>query len=93
MKIAGLLKKRKNNDDDDDDTNFMKILVSGFSRRALETHTTLFGMWIAGYWPVSDFWFVLKAWIGVLTEFLGSFNADHVRFDMRHPYIERLPTL
>ena len=24
-------------------------------------HTTLFDMWIAGYWPVSDFGLVLKA--------------------------------
>ena len=54
---------------------------------------TLFDMWIAGYWPVSDFWLVLKAWLGILAEFLGVFYADHVRFDLRHPYIERLPAL
>ena len=61
--MAGLLKKRKNYDDDDDDPELVvKSRVSGFSRRALEAHTTLFGMWIAGYWPVSDFWFVMKAW-------------------------------
>ena len=65
----------------------MKSRVSGFSRRALEAHTTLFGMWIAGYRPVSDFWFVLKAWGSVLTKLLGSFYADHVRFDLRYPYI------
>ena len=59
----------------------------------LEPHTTIFGMWIAGYCPVSDFWLVLKAWLGILAEFLGSFYADHVRFDPCHPYIERLPTL
>ena len=52
----------------------------------METHTTLFGMWIAGYWPVSDFWLVLKAWLGILAWFLGSFYADHVRFDTSHPY-------
>ena len=62
----------------------MKSHVSGFSRRALEVHTTL---------PVSDFGLVLKAWLGVIAEFLGGFYADHVRFDLRHPYIERLPTL
>ena len=71
----------------DDDTEFVKLYVSGFSRRALEPHTTLFDVWIAGYWPVSDFWLVLKAWLGILAEFLGSFYADHVRFDLRHPYI------
>ena len=86
-------KKNNKNSDDDDDTEFVKSRVSGFSRRALEAHTTLFGMWIARYWPVSDFRFVLKAWEGVLAEFLGSFYADYVRFDLRHPYIERLPTL
>ena len=53
----------------------------------------LFGIWIAGYRPVSDFGLVLKAWVGVLTEFLGSFYADHLRFDLCHPYIEHLPTL
>ena len=53
---------------------------------------TLFGMWVAEYWPVSDFGLVLKAWVGVLAEFLGSFNADHVRFGLRHPYIECLST-
>ena len=31
--------------------------------------------------------------LGILAEFLGSFYADHVRFDLSHPYIERLPTL
>ena len=72
----------------------MKSRMSGFSRRALqEAHTTLFGMWRAGYWSVSDFGLVLKVWLGVLAEFLGSFYADHVRFDLYHPYIERLPTL
>ena len=69
----------------------MKSRVSGFSHGALEPHT-LFGMWIAGYWPVSEFWLVLKAWLGILAV-LGSFYADHVRFDLCHPYIERLPTL
>ena len=54
---------------------------------------TLFGMWIAGYWPVSDFWLVLKAWLGVLAEFLGGFYADHVRFDLRHPYRASTDTL
>ena len=33
----------------------------------------LIGMCIAGYWPMSDLWFVLKAWRGVLAKFLGSF--------------------
>ena len=60
--------------------------MSGFSLRALEPHTTLFGMWIAGYWPVSDFWLVLKAWLGILAEFLGGF---YVRFDLSHPYLHR----
>ena len=54
-------------------------------RRALEVHTTLYSMWRAGYWPVSDFELVLKAWLGVLAEFLGVLYADHVTFDLRHP--------
>ena len=29
-----------------------------------------------GYWPASDF---LKPGVGVIAEFLGCFNADHVR--------------
>ena len=53
---------------------------------------TLFGMWIARYWPVSDFWLVLNAWLGILAEFLGVFYADHVRFNLCHPYIERVAT-
>ena len=36
------------------------------------------------------FWLVLKAWLGAIAESLGSFYADHVRFDLSHPYIERL---
>ena len=61
LRLACLLKKRKN--------NIMKMMmtqksrVSVFSCRALEA---LFGMWIAGYWPISDFGLVLKAWLGVL---------------------------
>ena len=46
---------------DDDDTKFVKSRVSGFSRRAPEVDTTLFGVWIADYWPVSEFGLVLKA--------------------------------
>ena len=42
---------------------------------------------------MSDFWLVLKAWLGILAEFLGSFYSDHMRFDLSDPYIERLPTL
>ena len=51
---------------------FVKSRVSGgFSRRALEPHTTLFSMWIGEYWPVA--------------EFLGSFYTDHLRFDLFIP--------
>ena len=42
---------------------------------------------------MSDFGLVLKAWLGIIAEFLGSFYANHVRFDLSHPYIERLPAL
>ena len=35
--------------------------------------------WVAGYCPMSDSKLVLKAWLGVLAEFLG----------YSHPYIER----
>ena len=49
--------------------------------------------WIARYWTVNDFWLVLKAWLGLFGEFGGVLCAGHVRFDPRHPYIERLPTL
>ena len=69
---------------------FVKSCVSRFSSGALKVHTMTFGMWIVGYWPRSDFWFVL---LGIITEFLGGFDADHVRFDLFHPYIEHLPTL
>ena len=68
----------------------MKLRVSRFSSRALQPHMTLFNMWIAGYWPVSDFGLVLKAWLGILAECLGSFYADHMRLDLCHPYIEHL---
>ena len=66
----------------------VKLHVCGFSRRALEAHTTIFGRWIAGYWPVSDFGLVLNAWVGVLDALLGSFYVNHVRFDLCHPYID-----
>ena len=52
-------------------------------------HTATFDMGIAigdRYWPVSYFWLVLKVWLGILIEFLGSFYTDHVRFDLCHPY-------
>ena len=53
----------------------------------------LLGIWIARYWPVSDFRLVLKPWASNLTELSGVLYADHVRFDPCHPYIEHLPTL
>ena len=39
---------------------------------------------------MSDFGLGLKAWLGVLARFLDIFYQDHVRFDLCHPYIERL---
>ena len=74
-------------------TRFVKSRESGFSCAAREAHTTTYGTEIAGYWLANDFWLVLKARLGVLAEFLGCSYADHVRFDLRNPYIERLPTL
>ena len=50
-------------------------------------------IWIARYWPVSDLRLVLKPWASIFTELGGVLYADHVRFDPRHPYIERLLTL
>ena len=64
----------------------MKPRVSGFSCGVLETPTILLAIWIARYWPVKDFWFALKALLGVLGEFGGVLYSDHVRFDPRHPY-------
>ena len=32
-------------------------------------------------------------WPSILAEFGGVLYADHVRFDLRHPYMERIPTL
>ena len=94
MEIAGSLKKKKKRKNyDNDDTNFVKSHVSRFSRRALEADTTLFCLWIAGYWPVSDFGLVLKAWLGILAELLGGFSVRIHRFDRCHSYTERLPTL
>ena len=63
-----------------------KSHVIGFLCRAQEAHIImLLGMWIAVYWPKSDFRFILKACVGVLAKCLGSFCADHVRFDPCHP--------
>ena len=67
--------------------------MSGFSRGVLEALTILLAIRIARYWPVNDFWLVLKAWLDLFGEFGGVLCVDHVRFDPCHPYIERLPTL
>ena len=64
----------------------MKSRMSGFSRGVLEARTKLLGIYMAGYWPVSDLRLVLKPWLSVLAEFGGVLYADHdVRFDPRHP--------
>ena len=42
---------------------------------------------------MSDLQLVLKPGPSVLAEFGGVLYVDHVRFDPRHPYIERLPTV
>ena len=40
------------------------------------------------------FWLVLKACLGVPTEFLGHFGANHMRFDLCNPHIKpHLPML
>ena len=67
--------------------------MSGFSHGVLEALTILLVIWIARYWPVYDFWLVLKVWLGLCGEFGGVLRADDVRFDPCHHYIERLPTL
>ena len=38
-------------------------------------------------------WRVVKALLGFLAELEAFLYADHVRVDLAHPYIERLPTL
>ena len=69
-------------------------MQSGFSRGVLEAVTIFLAIWIARYWPVNNFWLVLKAWLGLFGEFGGVLCADHVRFDSCHHYIvERVPTL
>ena len=61
--------------------------MSGFSSEVLEALAILLAIiWIARYWPVNDFWLVLKAWIGLFGECGGVLGADHVRFDPRYPY-------
>ena len=40
----------------------------------------------ASYWPVSDLQFILKPWPSILVKFCGILYADHVRFDLCHPY-------
>ena len=67
--------------------------MSRFSSRVLEALTIFLAMWIARYWPVNYFWLVLKALLGIFGEFGSVLCVDHVRFDLCHPYIERLPTL
>ena len=67
--------------------------MSGFLRRVLEVHGILLGIRIARYWPMSNLQLVLKPWPSILTVFGGVLYTDHVRFDLCHPYIERLPTL
>ena len=47
-------------------------------------------MWVAGYLPMSYFRlrrYEAVARLGVLAVSLGGFYADHVRFELRHPYI------
>ena len=39
------------------------------------------------------FWSVSKAILAVLAEFEAVLYADHVRFHLGHPYIDRLPTV
>ena len=49
--------------------------MSGFSRGVLEALTILLAiLWIARYWPVNDFWLVLKAWLAFSAS-LGAFCA------------------
>ena len=67
--------------------------MSGFLCRVLEALTIVLAIWIARYWPVNDFWLVLKAWLGIFGEFGGVLCTDHIRFYPCHPYIGRLPTI
>ena len=71
-------------------TRIVKSRMSRFSRGVLEASTMLLGIWIARCWLVSDLKLVLKPWASILAEFRGVLYADHVRYDPRHPYIERL---
>ena len=63
--------------------------------RVSEAHTTLLATWTARYWPLSDLLLVLKPLQSALAGVGVVLYADHVRFDLSHPYnkIEHLPML
>ena len=99
MEIAGFLKKRKNNNN----IKFVKLRVSQegvsgiFPQSTGGAYNTL-GMWIAGYWLLSQFWLVLKAcknsWACKNScKSFRHFQANPVRFDLCRHYIEHLMTL
>ena len=68
----------------------MKSLRGVFSRGKLETGKGGLGLCKGRRGITSMF---VKALLSVLGEFRGILYADHVRFHLRHPYIERVPTL
>ena len=73
-------------------TRTCEIKCKRISRRALGSLTTPFrhvNSWILA----RECLLFLKAWLSIIAEFLGSFLADHMRFDLHHPYIEHLLTL
>ena len=71
----------------------MNSRLTVFSCGELTAGMNLLGICIVRDGQKCCCWRVLKAYLGFLAELEAFLYADYVRFDLAHPYIERLPTL
>ena len=78
---------------DDDYMKFVNSHLTVFSCGELMVGMNWLGICIARDGQKRCCWRVLKAWLGFLAELEAFLYADHMRFDLAHLYIERLPTL
>ena len=71
----------------------MNSRLTVFSCGELTVGMNLLGICIARDGQKRCWWRVLKAKLGFIAELEAFLYADHVRFNLTHPYVECLPTL
>ena len=85
MEIAVLTKKKMKNTKMTQNHKIIDEHEQTFTQSIGGAYNILL-IWRARKWPMEYLLLVLKPWTSIFTKFGGVLYADHVRFNLHHPY-------